>query len=178
MGAPQEHTAHAVGLQEPEKKEQGDPGNQRLRGPQRSSSILSKTPEGSSLLMQGSQRAEERIMLLECCILEAKSFRRLYFTPKHLRAGLGEADKVVWYSHPLKNFLQFFVIHTVKGFGVINKEVDVFLEFSCFFYDPVDVDDLFSILCPGWARQHHSQRDPPFVPSKRLPDWASLELSP
>ena len=89
MGAPQEHTAHAVGLQEPEKKEQGDPGNQRLRGPQRSSSILSKTPEGSSLLMQGSQRAEERIMFLECCILEAKSFRRLYFTPKHLRAGLG-----------------------------------------------------------------------------------------
>ena len=89
MGAPQEHTAHAVGLQEPEEKEQGDPGNQRLRGAQRSSSVLSKTAEGSSLLKQGSQRAEERIAFLECCILEAKSFRWLYFTPKHLHAGLG-----------------------------------------------------------------------------------------
>ena len=89
VGAPQEHTAHVVGLQEPEEKEQGDLGNQRLRGPQRFSSILSKTPEGSSLLMQWSQRAEERIMFLKCCILEAKSFGCLYFTPKHLCAGLG-----------------------------------------------------------------------------------------
>ena len=45
-----------------------------------------------------------------------------------------EAVKVVWYSHLLKNFPQFVVIHTVKGFGVVNKaEVDVFLEFSYFF---------------------------------------------
>ena len=44
-----------------------------------------------------------------------------------------EAGKVVWYSHLLKNFPQFVVIHTVKGFGVVNKaEVDVFLELSCF----------------------------------------------
>ena len=44
---------------------------------------------------------------------------------------------MVWYSHLLKNFPQFFVIHTVKGFGVVNKaEVNVFLELSCFFYDP------------------------------------------
>ena len=44
-----------------------------------------------------------------------------------------EASKVVWYSHLLKNFPQFIVIHTVKGFGVVNKaEVDVFLEFFCF----------------------------------------------
>ena len=54
-----------------------------------------------------------------------------------------EAGKVVQYSHLLKNFPQFAVIYTVKGFGVINKaEVDVFLEFSCFFYDPSDVGNL------------------------------------
>ena len=51
-----------------------------------------------------------------------------------------EAGKVVWYSHLLKNFAQFFVSHTVKDFGVVNKAVvDIFLEFSCFFYDPTDV---------------------------------------
>ena len=50
---------------------------------------------------------------------------------------LQEAGKVVWYSHLLKNFPQFVVILTVKGFSVVNEaEVDVFLEFSCFFYDP------------------------------------------
>ena len=48
--------------------------------------------------------------------------------------------KVVWYSHLFKNFPQFVVIHTVKGFGVVNKaEVDVLMEFSCFFEDPIDV---------------------------------------
>ena len=47
---------------------------------------------------------------------------------------------MVWYSHLLKNFPQFIVIHTVKGFGIVNKtETDVFLELSCFFYDPADV---------------------------------------
>ena len=52
---------------------------------------------------------------------------------------------MVWYSHLFKNFPQFVVIHTVKGFGVVSKaEVDVFLEFSCFFYDPVDVGNLIS----------------------------------
>ena len=53
---------------------------------------------------------------------------------------------MVWYSysHLLKNFPQFVVIHTVKGFGIVNKEVDVFLKFSCFFYDPVDVGNLIS----------------------------------
>ena len=52
---------------------------------------------------------------------------------------------MVWYSHLLKNFLQFVVIHTVKGLGIINKEeVDVFLEFSSFFSDPVDVGNLIS----------------------------------
>ena len=52
---------------------------------------------------------------------------------------------MVWYSHLLKNFPQFVVIHTVKGFGVVNKaEVDVFLELSCFFDDPTDVGNLTS----------------------------------
>ena len=52
---------------------------------------------------------------------------------------------MVWYSHLPQNFPQFIVIHTVKGFGVVNKaEIDVFLELSCFFDDPVDVDNLIS----------------------------------
>ena len=55
-----------------------------------------------------------------------------------------EAGQVVWYSH-LQNFPQFVVIHTVKGFGVVNKvEVDAFLELSCIFDDPVDVGNLTS----------------------------------
>ena len=56
-----------------------------------------------------------------------------------------EIDKVVWYSYIFKNFPQFVVIHTVKGFGIVNKtKVDVFLEFSCLFYDPVDIGNLIS----------------------------------
>ena len=52
---------------------------------------------------------------------------------------------MVWYSHLLHNFPQLIVIHTVKGFGVVNKaEMDVFLELSCFFDDPADVGDLIS----------------------------------
>ena len=54
-----------------------------------------------------------------------------------------EAGKVVWCSHLLKNLPQFVVIHTVKGFGIVNKaEVDVFLEPSCFYYEPRDVGNL------------------------------------
>ena len=56
-----------------------------------------------------------------------------------------EAGQVVWYSHLLKNFPQFVMIHTVKGFGMVNEaEVDVFLEFSCFFDDATDVGNLIS----------------------------------
>ena len=56
-----------------------------------------------------------------------------------------EAGKVVLYSHLFKNFLQFVVIHIVKGFGIVNKaEIDVFLELSCFFYDPTDAGNLIS----------------------------------
>ena len=56
-----------------------------------------------------------------------------------------EADQVVWYSHLFQNFPQFIVIHTVKGFGKVNKaEIDVFLELSCFFHDPADVGNSIS----------------------------------
>ena len=56
-----------------------------------------------------------------------------------------EAGQVVWYCHLLKNFPQFVVIYTVKGFGILNKtEIDVFLELSCFFHDPADVGNLIS----------------------------------
>ena len=50
---------------------------------------------------------------------------------------------MVWYSHLLKNFPQFIVIHTVKGFGIVNK-ADVSLELSCFFDDPTNVGNLIS----------------------------------
>ena len=55
---------------------------------------------------------------------------------------------MVWYSHLLKDFPQFVVIHTVKGFGIVNKaEIDVFLELTCFFNDPTDVGNLI----PGYS---------------------------
>ena len=56
-----------------------------------------------------------------------------------------EEGQVVWYSHLFQNFPQFIVIHTVKGFGIVNKaELDVFLELSCFFHDPADVGNFIS----------------------------------
>ena len=57
-----------------------------------------------------------------------------------------EAGQMVWYSHFLKNFPQFVVIHTVKGFGTVSK-ADVYLELSCFFNDPVHVGNLISGFC-------------------------------
>ena len=52
---------------------------------------------------------------------------------------------MVWYSHLVKNFPQFIVIHTIKGFGEVNKaDIDVFLELSRFFHDPADVGNLIS----------------------------------
>ena len=67
-----------------------------------------------------------------CCFLTCKQISQ-------------EAGQVVCYSHLLKNFPQFVVIHTVKGFGIVNKaEIDVFLELSCFFHDPADVGNLIS----------------------------------
>ena len=56
-----------------------------------------------------------------------------------------EAGQMVWYSRLFQNFPQFVVIHTVKSFSIVNKtEIDVFLELSCFFDDPVDVGNLIS----------------------------------
>ena len=69
-----------------------------------------------------------------------------------------EAGQVVRYSHLFKNFPEFVVVHTVKGFGIVNKaEVNIFLELSCFFDDPVDVGNLisgssaFSVMVAKWS---------------------------
>ena len=65
-----------------------------------------------------------------------------------------EAGQVVWYSHLLKNFPQFIVTHTVIGLGIVNKaEVDIFLKFSYFFYDPTDVGNL---ICGSFAHSKSS----------------------
>ena len=56
-----------------------------------------------------------------------------------------EAGQVVWYFHLFQKFPQFVLIYTVKGFGIVNKaDLDVFLELSCFFDDPAEVDNLIS----------------------------------
>ena len=56
-----------------------------------------------------------------------------------------EAGQVVWYSHLFKNFPEFVVVHTIKGFGIVNEvEVDIFLELFCFFNDTTDVGNLIS----------------------------------
>ena len=64
---------------------------------------------------------------------------------KHLLISWLKSGKMVWYAHLFKNFPQFVVIHTIKGFSVVNEaEVDVFLKFSYFFYDLMDVGNLIS----------------------------------
>ena len=75
-----------------------------------------------------------------CCSLSSSNFCFLTYIQVSQ-----EADQVVWYAHLFQNFPQFIVIHTVKGFGIVNKaEIDVFLELSCFFNDPADVGNLTS----------------------------------
>ena len=75
-----------------------------------------------------------------CCSMSISSFCFLTCVQISLETG-----KVVWYSHLFKNFLWFVVIYTVKGFSIVNEaEVDVFLEFSCFFDDPTYVGNLIS----------------------------------
>ena len=78
-----------------------------------------------------------------------------------------EADQVGWYSHLFQNFPEFIVIHTVKGFGIVNKaEIDVFLEISCFFHDPADVGNLISgcscrgpaLADPGYSKRGRRQQ--------------------
>ena len=72
---------------------------------------------------------------------------------------------VVWYSHLFQNFPQFFAIHTVKSFGVVNKaEVDVFLELSCFFNDLMDVGNLIGCVEDDGRRQWHPT--PVLLPGK------------
>ena len=67
-----------------------------------------------------------------CCFLTCKQVSQ-------------EAGKVIWYSYLFKGFPQFVVIHTIKGFSIVSEaEVGVFLELSCFFYDPADVGNLIS----------------------------------
>ena len=76
-----------------------------------------------------------------CCYMS--SFNCYFLTCLQISQEVG---KVVWYSHLFQNFPQFVVIHTVKGFVIVNKaELNVFLELSCFFDDPTDVGNLISV---------------------------------
>ena len=69
---------------------------------------------------------------------------QFWLLPLVLHTGFSEG-KMVWYSHLFKNFSQFVVINTVKGFSIVNEaEVGVFLEFPCFLYDPMSVGNLIS----------------------------------
>ena len=75
--------------------------------------------------------------VVSCPVLTTASWPAYRFLKRQVR--------VVWYAHLFQNFLQFIVIHTVKGFGIGNKaEIDVFLELSSFFHDPLDVGNLIS----------------------------------
>ena len=77
---------------------------------------------------------------LVCCSMSSSNC----FFLTHIQFSL-KTDKVVWYSHLFKKFPQFVVIHTVKGFNVVDEaEVDVFLELPCFLHDPTNVGNLFS----------------------------------
>ena len=84
--------------------------------------------------------AFESTLFPVCCSMSSSNYSFLTWIQISQEAG-----QVVWYSHLLKNFPQFVVIHTVKGFGIVSKaEVGVFLELSCFFNDPGDVGNLTS----------------------------------
>ena len=75
-----------------------------------------------------------------CCSMSSPNF--CFLTCIHVSQ---EAGQVIWYSHFFQNFPQFIVIHTVTGFGIVNKaEIDVSLELSCFFDDPADIGNLIS----------------------------------
>ena len=90
--------------------------------------------------MRGSRFSPFSYLELVCCSMSSSNC--CFLTCIQISQ---EAGQVVWYSHLLKNCPQFIVIHTVKGFGIVNKaEVDIFLELSCVFDDPVDVGNLIS----------------------------------
>ena len=81
--------------------------------------------------------------------------------------GSQEAGQVVWYSHLFQNFPQFLVIHTVKGFGIVNKaEIDIFLGLSCFFNDPVDIGNLIS-CSSAFPKTNYTQLNAEFQIVKR-----------
>ena len=102
-----------------------------------------------------------------------------------------EASQVVWYSHLLKNFPQFVVSYTGKVFGIINKaEIDVFLEFSCLFYDPTDVGNLIcgsSVQFSSVAQSCLTLCDPidgsppgstvPGILQARMLEWSAISFS-
>ena len=83
---------------------------------------------------------------------------------------------MVWYSHLFQNFSQFIVIHTVKGFGIVNKaEIDVFLELSCFFHDPVDVGNLISgFLCLFKNQLEHQEVHGSYIAEAWLGEFRAL----
>ena len=75
-----------------------------------------------------------------CCSMSSSNYCFL----THIQVPQ-EAGQVVWYSHLFQNFPQFVMIHRVKGFGIVNKaEIEVFLQLSCFFDAPMNVDNLIS----------------------------------
>ena len=75
-----------------------------------------------------------------CCSMSCSNY--CFLTCIQISQEVGE---VVWYPHLFKNFPEFVVVHTIKGFGIVSKaEVDIFLGLSCFFNDPMDVGDLIS----------------------------------
>ena len=85
-----------------------------------------------------------------------------------------ETGQVVWYSHLSQNLPQFIVIHTVKGFGIVNKaEIDVFLELSCFFDDPADVGNVISGSSPFSICKSKLQSG---ITSHQL-EWPSSKIS-
>ena len=93
-----------------------------------------------------------------------------------------EAGQVVWYSHLLKNFPQFIVIHTVKGFGLVSKaEIDVFLELSCFFHDPAAAAAAKSLQsCPTLCDPRDGSPPGPTVPGilqARTLEWVATSFS-
>ena len=83
-----------------------------------------------------------------CCSMSSSNC--CFLTCKQISQKTGQ---VVWYSHLFKNFPQFLVIHTVQGFGIVNKAEGIFLELSCFFDDPMDVGNLISGSSEGKARK-------------------------
>ena len=82
---------------------------------------------------------------------------------------------MVWYSYLLKNFPQFVVIHIVKDFSVVNK-VDVFLGFSCFFYDPMDVGNFISVPLP-FLNSACTSGIPRLTNCSSLKDFGALQIN-